>query len=573
MIKSDLVIRGGTIADGLGDALFEADIAVANGQIVEVGKCASSGVEEIDAKGKLVTPGFVDIHTHYDGQVVWDERMAPSSLHGVTTVVMGNCGVGFAPVRPNDRDRLIELMEGVEDIPGVVLRKGLEWAWESFGEYLGYIGSKRYDIDVAAQLPHAPLRVFVMGERACRLEDATEKDIAEMRRLTADAMRAGAVGFSTSRSLNHRAVNGDPTPSLKASEAELLGIAQGIVDGGGGVFEFAHEFAEQGREAEFAMIRRVAATTGLHFSFGLMQRPAEPDGWRDILRLISEARDAGVQITGQVTPRPIGAIITVEGTANPLQMSPTYKRIVTQSIPLAEKVTRLRTPEVRAKVLAEAETKSGGSIVARLGGFDRLFVQRGAIAYEPRVEDSIGRRAAKEGVSPMVMLYDQLHEGDGSSFVYFPVMNYAAYNLDPVRVMLDHPHTVIGLGDGGAHVSIIADASFPTTLLSRWSKARSPDGFDLSWLVKRQTSDTARTVGMDDRGVIAVGKKADINVIDVDRLSLMEPVMTPDLPAGGLRLLQKASGYDATIVSGEVVYRNGEATGALPGRLVKGKAA
>jgi N-acyl-D-aspartate/D-glutamate deacylase len=572
MSKYDLVVRGGTVADGLGGELYEADIGVKGGQIVEVGKLAASGAEEIDARGLLVTPGFVDVHTHYDGQVAWDDRLAPSSFHGVTTAVMGNCGVGFAPVRAEDHDRLVELMEGVEDIPGVVLREGLKWHWESFRDYLNFIGARRYDMDVAAQLPHAPLRVFVMGERACRLEPATGADIAEMRRLTTDAMRAGAIGFSTSRSLNHKSIKGDPTPSLRASEAELMGIALGITDAGGGVLELAFDFDPSDREAEFAMVRRIMAKSGLPVSFGLLQRNSDPTGWRHLLDLIEDARAQGLPITGQVTPRPIGSIITVGGSTNPFRLSPTCNAILAEGS-LDTKVARLREPATRAKILEEVRPHSTGPVIGRFGGFERLFIQEGAIEYDPDRENSVARRAARVGQEPLDLLYDLMLEKDGRNFIYFPVNNYTDFNLGPVREMIEHPNTVIGLGDGGAHVGIISDASFPTFLLTHWARERNKNGFDLGWLVKRQTSDTANLVGMTDRGVVAPGRKADLNIIDYDRLSLGVPVMTHDLPAGGARLLQRADGYVATVVSGQVVYREGEATGALPGRLVKGRAA
>jgi N-acyl-D-aspartate/D-glutamate deacylase len=568
MTKVDLVIRGGVIADGGGGELFEGDVAVDKGRIVGVGKVADRGLEEVDARGLLVTPGFVDIHTHYDGQVAWDSRLAPSSSHGVTTAVMGNCGVGFAPVRPGDRDRLIELMEGVEDIPGVVLREGLEWNWVSFEDYLRVIGERRYDMDVGAQLPHAPLRVFVMGERACALEPATERDVAEMRRLTSGALRAGALGFSTSRSLNHRSIKGEPTPSLKATEAELLGIAQGVADAGGGVMELASDLAKTIRDEEFAMLRRIVAQTGVSLSLGLSQKNSEPDGWRAILRLIDEAQAEGLNIVGQVAPRPVGAIIAIESSANPFLLSPTYRAALSAG-DLPAKAARLRDPAVREAVLTETSSDDLGPVVGRFGGFDRLFVQHGTIDYETRPEQSLARRAAEEGQPPLHVLYDLLHQGDGQAFIYLVVNNYTHFDLGPVREMMDHPHTILGLGDGGAHVGIIMDASFPTYLMTRWSKRRHADGFDLGWLVKRQTADTARHVGLSDRGVIGLGLKADINVIDVDRLGLEAPTMTQGLPAGGLRLQQPARGYAATIVSGEIVYRNGEPTGALPGRLVR----
>ncbi|HEY3697433.1 N-acyl-D-amino-acid deacylase family protein [Phenylobacterium sp.] len=571
MAKFDLVVRGGTLADGTGGALYEADVAVSGGRIVAVGQVADAGREEIDAKGLLVTPGFVDVHTHYDGQAVWDQRLTPSSFHGVTTAVMGNCGVGFAPVRRADHDRLVELMEGVEDLPGVVLHEGLSWNWESFGDYLEVLAARRYDMDVAAQLPHAPLRVYVMGDRACRLEAATEADIAEMRRLTTEAMRAGAVGFATSRLLNHRSLRGDPIPSLRASEAELLGIALGMSDAGAGVMEVACDFGAAGHEGDFAMLRRVVAQSGRPLSFSLNQKNRDPEGWRRILDLVEDARAQNLPITAQVAPRPTGSIITLQGSTNPFLLSPTFKAL--SGKPLGEMAAALRDPAVRARVLAEAEPHRHGPEMGRFGGFERLFVQDGEIDYAPARETSIARRAAAEGLDPLAMLYDHFVKDGGRGVAYFPVNNYADFDLDAVLEMIQHPNTVIGLGDGGAHVGIIADASFPTYLLSHWARDRREGRLDLGWLVKRQTADSARLVGMTDRGALAPGQKADINVIDFDRLGLEAPVMTQDLPAGGSRLMQRARGYVATVVSGETVYRDGHATGALPGRLVRGPAA
>jgi N-acyl-D-aspartate/D-glutamate deacylase len=570
MAKVDLVVRGGTLADGLGGATYEADVAISDGRIVEVGKVAACGREEIDARGLLVTPGFVDIHTHYDGQAVWDNRMAPSSFHGVTTALMGNCGVGFAPVRPGDRDRLIELMEGVEDLPGAVLHEGLKWGWESFGEYLDVLAARRYDMDIATQLPHAPLRVYVMGDRACRLEPAGEADIAEMRRLTTEAMRAGALGFATSRTLNHKSLKGDPIPSLKATEAELTGIAMGMADAGAGVIELASDWDAAERDADFAMLSRVVQASGRPLSFGLQQKNTDPDGWRRMLDLIDEARANALPISAQVAPRPIGSIISLAGSTSPFRLSPAFASVADR--PLDELVAILRDPAVRTKILTEVRPHGEGPTIGRFGGFSRLFAQDGDIDYEPAPETSLAHRAEREGVHPLDLMYDLLLEKDGKNFLYFPVNNYAAFDLEPVRQMMVHPHTVMGLGDGGAHVGMISDASFPTFLLSHWARDRKGSQLDLGWLVKRQTSDNANVIGLTDRGVIAPGKKADLNVIDFDRLALDVPVMVADLPSGGKRLLQRARGYVATLVSGEVVYREGEATDALPGRLVRGAA-
>ncbi|NDG41475.1 MAG: D-aminoacylase [Betaproteobacteria bacterium] len=565
----DLVIRGGEVADGLGGALRSADVAVRDGLIVEVGKLTGSGKQEIDARGLLVTPGFVDIHTHYDGQVMWDSQLAPSSWHGVTTAVMGNCGVGFAPVRTRDHERLIELMEGVEDIPGAALHEGLGWGWESFADYLDAVERRPHDIDVCAQLPHGALRVYVMGERAARLEAATPDDIAQMRSLAAEAMRAGALGFSTSRSMNHRSIKGDPIPSLRATRDELMGIALGLRDAGRGVLQFISDFNAPSLEVEFAMLRELVEVSGRPMSISLAQRHSSSRGWRKLLDLVGDAVGAGLTMRAQVAPRPIGVLFGLQGSRNPFSACPSFKAEVA-ALPLAGKVERLRDPLLRARLLVEIEALQGDSMGLRLTAFDRIFPFGDPPEYEPAASSSLAAQAVSRGVSAAELAYDLLLEDEGRAFLFAPFANYADYNLDACREMLDDPNTVVGLGDGGAHVSIISDGSFPTYLLTHWGRDRPQGRFDLAWLVKRQTSDTARAVGLLDRGVIAPGMKADLNVIDMAKLGLSAPVMSADLPAGGKRLLQRASGYVATIVSGVAVYRDGQATGALPGRLVRG---
>ena len=565
----DLVIRGGEVADGLGSELRSADVAVRDGRIVEVGKLAGSGKREIDARGLLVTPGFVDIHTHYDGQVMWDSQLAPSSWHGVTTAVMGNCGVGFAPVRTRDHERLIELMEGVEDIPGAALHEGLAWGWESFADYLDAVERRPHDIDVCAQLPHGALRVYVMGERAARLEAATPDDIAQMRSLAAEAMRAGALGFSTSRSMNHRSIKGEPIPSLRATREELMGIALGLRDAGRGVLQFISDFNAPSLEVEFAMLRELVEVSGRPMSISLAQRHSSSRGWRKLLDLVGDAVSAGLTMRAQVAPRPIGVLFGLQGSRNPFSSCPSFKAEVA-ALPLAGKVERLRDPLLRARLLVEIEALQGDSMGLRLTAFDRIFPFGDPPDYEPAASSSLTAQAASRGVSAAELAYDLLLEDEGRAFLFAPFANYADYNLDACREMLDDPNTVVGLGDGGAHVSIISDGSFPTYLLTHWGRDRPQGRFDLAWLVKRQTSDTARAVGLLDRGVIAPGMKADLNVIDMAKLGLSAPVMSADLPAGGKRLLQRASGYVATVVSGVPVYRDGQATGALPGRLVRG---
>ena len=564
----DLVIRGGELADGDGGPLRTADVAVAGGRIVAVGAVAGRGREEIDARGKLVTPGFVDIHTHYDGQATWDSRLHPSSWHGVTTAVMGNCGVGFAPVRAQHRNRLVELMEGVEDIPGAALHEGLSWQWEHFADYLDALAQRPRDIDIAAQLPHGALRVYVMGERGARLEAATADDLRQMRQLSAEAVRAGAIGFSSSRSVNHRSITGDPTPSLRAAEDELQAIALGLKDAGCGVLQFISDFTAPSLAEEFAMFSRLVAASGRPLSFSLAQSYRAPDAWRQLLALTAAANAQGLPITAQVAPRPIGVLLGLQGSRNVFFGCAGYREIAHQ--PLAERVALLRQPALRARVLAEYAQAARDPLVPRAGQFNRIFSFGDPPDYEPPPERSVAAIARQRGQAPADTAYDLMLEDEGRAFLFAPFANYADGHLDACHEMLAHPHTVPGLGDGGAHVSIISDGSFPTYLLTHWGRDRARGRFDIGWLVKRQTSDTARTVGLLDRGRVAPGYKADLNVIDLARLQVLAPVMAADLPAGGRRLLQRASGYDATIVSGVPVYRHGEATGALPGRLVRG---
>ncbi|MDM0069999.1 amidohydrolase family protein [Variovorax sp. J31P207] len=564
----DLIIRGGTVADGLGGSLREADVAITGDKITAVGSVPGKGVEEIDARGLLVTPGFVDVHTHYDGQSVWDSYLTPSSLHGVTTAVMGNCGVGFAPVKAEDRETLINLMEGVEDIPGAALHEGLDFNWHSFKDYIEVLGKRPRDVDLAAQLPHAALRVYVMGNRALQHERATSEDIAAMRTLAAEAIRAGAVGFSTSRTIHHRSIDGNVTPTLRATEDELLGIAMGLKDAGRGVLQYVSDWDTPDRKSEFDMVRRLVVASGRPLSFTLSQRHNDPDGWKEGLALLEQAHRDGLPIRAQVAPRPAGVLMGLQGSQNPFSDHPSFKPIA--HLPLAQKLTVLRNPEFRRQLLSENSGVDERLAASRpLTQFNLMFPFDTVPNYEPGWQDSVAAIAKREGRCNYEVALDLLLRDDGLSFLFVAMTNYAGFSLDACRAMIAHPLTVPGLGDGGAHVSYISDANFPTFLLSYWGRDRGADKFELSELVKRQSSDTARMVGLNDRGVIMPGMKGDLNIIDFDRLSLRRPSMLEDLPAGGKRLMQGAHGYVATILSGEVVRRNGESTGKLPGRVVK----
>jgi N-acyl-D-aspartate/D-glutamate deacylase len=566
----DLVIRGGHVADGLGGEPLASDVAVDGDTITAVGTVPDRGREEIDAADLLVTPGFVDIHTHYDGQATWDSCLTPSSWHGVTTVVMGNCGVGFAPVRPDAHDRLISLMEGVEDIPGAVLNEGITWTWESFGEYLDALEARPHDMDLGAQLPHGALRLYVMGDRAARLEDATQADTATMRSIAADAMRAGAMGFSTSRTLNHRTATGDPTPSLRARSDELEAIALGVADAGHGVIEFISDFSPDA-DGEFELVRTMVGTTGVPLSLSLAQDHRRPDAWQGLLARIEAAVAQGLPIRAQVAPRPVGVVVGLQSSYHPLQLFPAWQEVA--GLPVPEQARALRDPTFRARLLAEMSADDDGGEGGgrrRPVNYAHLFPLGDVPDYEPPADASLERLAFARDVDPAELTLDLLSENDGRNFLYMPILNYAEGNLDACGAMLAHPDTLFGLGDGGAHVGLISDASFPTYFLSHWARDRSHGQMPVGRVVERLTKNNARAVGLFDRGIVAEGMKADLNVIDFDRVRCEPPVMSYDLPAGGKRLTQRARGYCATVVAGQVTYRDGEPTGALPGRLLRG---
>jgi N-acyl-D-aspartate/D-glutamate deacylase len=565
----DLVIRGGTVIDGTGGAPREADVAVDQGRISAIGKALPKGREEVDAKGRIVTPGFVDIHTHYDGQAVWDKHTAPSAWHGVTTAVMGNCGVGFAPCKPQDREKLVELMEGVEDIPGPVMHEGLDWQWESFGEYFNVLDKRRRDVDLCALLPHAALRVYVMGDRAIRHEKATETDIATMRRITTQALRDGAFGISTSRTISHKSLTGEYTPTLRANEEELTGIALGLKDAKTGFIEMVSDWNEPDAKSEFAMLRRVVEASGRPAVFSLTQRHEKERSavWKELMGYADEAVKAGHSIRPVFPPRAIGILLGLEGSQNPFSGTPTYKSIA--KLPLAERVAAMRDPEVRRKILSEDPVAGSTFPLIRRLSYSQMFRFGNPPNYLPKGEDSVAAMAEREGRTAPEVAYDILIEDGGRNFIYTPIVNYANYQLTAPETLLQNKNAIMGLSDGGAHVGFILDAGFPTWMFTYWGKQRKL--LPVEEIVRRLSSDTANAAGLGDRGVIALGKKADLNVIDHDRIAFGRPYVTYDLPAGGKRLLQKADGYDATIVSGTITYRNGEATGALPGRMVKGQ--
>ena len=559
-MEFDLVVRAGTVVDGTGAPARTADVAVRGDRIVEVGRVDGRGRQEIDAAGAVVAPGFVDIHTHYDGQATWDDRLQPSSDHGVTTVVAGNCGVGFAPVRPADRAMLVELMEGVEDLPGAVLHEGLSWEWESIGEYLDCLAGRRYDIDLATQVCHAPLRVHVMGERGANREPATADEIAEMGRLAAAGVEAGALGFSTSRTLNHRTSRGDPTPTLTAAREELTGIARGIGVSGHGVLQVVSDFrADDEDETLLEMMR----TSGRPLSFSLVQ-VGRGDGYRSGLALLDRAGAEGLTMRAQVAARAVGILVGLQASVNPIARCATFRAIA--DLTPAEQVRVLSAPDTRTRLVAEARD------VIRAESTEKVFVLGDPPNYEPGPEDSVAAGARALGVDPIEHYVDLLLGGDGDALLYLPFLNYADGNLDATGEMLAHPHTVPGLGDGGAHVGTICDGSFPTTLLAHWGRDRSHGRtFDLPYLVRRQSRLTAETVGLLDRGLLAPGYKADLNVIDFEHLGLAPPRMVSDLPAGGKRFMQSAHGYVHTIVSGIVTRTDDVVTDARPGRFVRGE--
>jgi N-acyl-D-aspartate/D-glutamate deacylase len=565
--NADLVIRGGTVIDGTGGEPFEADIAVADERIIGIGRISSNGREEIDAKGRIVTPGFIDLHTHYDGQVTWEDRLSPSSTHGVTTVVMGNCGVGFAPCHLEDRQTLMKLLEGVEDIPDTVMSAGLPWNWESFPEYLNTVAGRPHDVDIAALIPHSPLRLYVMGKRAINREPANAADLNKMAELVREAIQAGAFGIGTSRALSHRSRNGDLIPTLTASEEELLTLAMAMKDSGKGILQVVSDFTgTSDPRPEFNMWRRIVEASGRPMFYTLQQRHSQPDAWRTMLQLTEQARTDGLPILAQVLGRPSGLLLGLELSLNPFSHYSSYKAIA--GLPLAARVAEMRKQEFRQRLLAESPEAGPSSMDCQ--DFERMFPLDDPPNYEPPAETSVAALARRRGVRPDEFVYDLLLEQGGRAILLAAAQNYADGSLNASLTMMRSEATIFGLGDGGAHYGMICDASLPTYLLSHWTRDRSRGAkMPLPWMVEQLTGRIARAIGLEDRGVLGVGRKADINVIDYDRLRLRSPMVMLDLPAGGRRIVQPAEGYVATIVSGRVTYRDGASTGQLPGRLLR----
>ena len=569
----DLVIRGGTIVDGSGSKPFDGDIAIDGGVITAVGTISTQGREEIDASGKIVTPGFVDIHTHYDGQATWDSEMAPSSWHGVTTVVMGNCGVGFAPAKPDRHDWLIGLLEGVEDIPGTALAEGMTWAWETFPEYMDALEKRARTIDVACHVPHGAVRAYVLGDREQPGAIPTKEDIAEMSRIVEEGVRAGALGFSTSRTVIHKSVDGEVVPGTTATAEELIEIGRGMGRVGYGVFEMASDLNRDWKEFEW--MGALSRETGLPVTFAALQSIAKEMPLDEQIATMRAENDNGANIVAQIALRGNGIIMAWRGTVHPFRFRPSWQAIM--DLPWQQQKAKLLDPAFKAQLLSEDNDFSGapqdimGLIMIVSMGWGMQFEMDEDFDYEPGPEASIAARAAAAGVDPAEYAYDLLCRDDAAGFAYLPILNYADGNLDFLETLQGDGDTVNSLSDGGAHCGTICDAASPTFMLQHWVRDRKRGGrISLEHAIKRQCHDTARLYGLDDRGLLKPGYLADVNVIDFDRLKLGKPWLAFDLPAGGKRLLQKADGYVATVKSGVVTFRDGAMTGELPGIVVRG---
>ena len=568
MNQADLIIRNGTVIDGSGAPGRVSDILIKDGLIKKVGNLDDSyqSKKEIDASGYIVTPGFVDIHTHYDGQATWDNYLSPSSWHGVTTALMGNCGVGFAPVRDDDHDKLISLMEGVEDIPEVVLTEGLDWQWNTFSDYLNVLQNRSFDMDIGAQIPHGALRLYVMGQRGSDREVATEDDIKEMAKISAEAIEAGAIGFTTSRTIFHKTSKGELVPSFDAAGNELIKIAEEIGKTGKGVLQLVSDFL--GGYEEFKMLEEMVKVSGRPLSITLAQTDGTKYGYKDLLRWIETSANNGFPIRAQAAGRPIGLMLGLNLTLNPFSGHPSYIKI--SHLSLDERVEIMKSEDFRNKILNENGSSDNGLVKSILRNMDNIYLLDKIPDYEPLKETSIGAMAEKSKKEINEFIYDILLRDNGNTLLYYPIGNYLDYSLAASLEMIKSEHSLLGLGDGGAHCATICDASFTTHMLTFWGRDRTRgEKLELPWIIKSYTQDNALAIGLKDRGVISEGMKADINIIDFDNLTLYSPELLYDLPAGGKRLVQKVDGYKYTIVSGSVTYKDGVSTGELPGRLIR----
>ena len=568
MNQADLIIRNGTVIDGSGAPGRVSDILIKDGLIKKVGNLDDSyqSKKEIDASGYIVTPGFVDIHTHYDGQATWDNYLSPSSWHGVTTALMGNCGVGFAPVRDDDHDKLISLMEGVEDIPEVVLTEGLDWQWNTFSDYLNVLQNRSFDMDIGAQIPHGALRLYVMGQRGSDREVATEDDIKEMAKISAEAIEAGAIGFTTSRTIFHKTSKGELVPSFDAAGNELIKIAKEIGKTGKGVLQLVSDFL--GGYEEFKMLEEMVKVSGRPLSITLAQTDGTKYGYKDLLRWIETSANNGFPIRAQAAGRPIGLMLGLNLTLNPFSGHPSYIKI--SHLSLNERVEIMKSEDFRNKILNENGSSDNGLVKSILRNMDNIYLLDKIPDYEPLKETSIGAMAEKSKKEINEFIYDILLRDNGNTLLYYPIGNYLDYSLEASLEMIKSEHSLLGLGDGGAHCATICDASFTTHMLTFWGRDRTRgEKLELPWIIKSYTQDNALAIGLKDRGVISEGMKADINIIDFDNLTLYSPELLYDLPAGGKRLVQKVDGYKYTIVSGSVTYKDGVSTGELPGRLIR----
>jgi N-acyl-D-amino-acid deacylase len=565
----DTVIRDGLLVDGLGTPAYRGDLAIDGGRITAVGGTLGPARREIKAEGRLVTPGWVDVHSHYDGQATWDPEMTPSGAHGVTTTVMGNCGVGFAPVRPDRHDWLIKLMEGVEDIPGTALSEGLSWGWESFPEYLDVLAGMDRVMDVATQIPHSAVRAYVMGETESIREAASPEQLNQMEVMVAQAIKAGALGFSTSRTKLHLSADGQPVPGSFVEYEELLRLGRAVEQGGGGIIQLVTDWSED-PSLEFSWIRKLAEDSHQTVSFTLVQFDEAPTAYRKLLEWTNEAVADGVALRPGVGCRPVGMLINLDSTTHPFSEHPSYRAI--RHLPLAERIAIMSEPAFRERLLGEETESTHRFWKPRMARFERMFPLTDPPNYEPSEADSMAARAQRLGRNPAELAYETLIADGGRNWLYFPFINYSLGSFDALHDMLSNENAVLSLADGGAHCGLICDASAPTFLLTHWVKARSRgERLTLERAVQLQTSLTADCWGLHDRGRLAPGQKADLNIIDLDKLSIGLPYWAADLPAGGRRLLQSAEGYDYTLASGEITYIAGKPTGVRPGRLIRGR--